>query len=474
MEEQRYERTFLPEPEDDDEPKKSTIKSQLMIVFSLFAFEALLVTILWAANLFDENTSIWLYVSMPPMSGFVGYLTNVVALFMTFEPLEFTGIPFLMVKDQPFGLFGWQGIIPAKCGKMASIAVDLMLEKLIDIREVFDRLDPDRVVEILEPGLLTIMKTMVNKLGKEQADKIWETTPEYIKEELYREALSQTPVMIHGLLQDMKDNLEEVLDLKKMVVRKFLLEKNLLNELFKTCGADEFIFIERSGFYFGFIFGIVQMVVFIFYDADWVLPVFGFIVGWLTNFLALKMIFEPVEPIYLCGGKIKLHGLFLQRQQEVSKIFAKMTAEKTMTSKLIWDEVLYGPNVEYFEQIVRKHTEKTVDRLLGPGKPILGAYLSAKRTGMDYDYDAVKDRICDQVVAELPHQVGLLHEYTDEALEVEREIREVRGVCLHHYLFTSLASNLHISPFSRLFSPCPLENERPPLGGVRSRAASSL
>jgi len=92
-------------------------------------------------------------VLLPIISGFVGYVTNVIALKMTFYPIEFVGIPLLRFEDQPFGLFGWQGIIPAKAAKMAAKSVDLMTEKLIDVQEVFSRLDPARFTEEIEPGM---------------------------------------------------------------------------------------------------------------------------------------------------------------------------------------------------------------------------------------------------------------------------------------------------------------------------------
>jgi len=50
-----------------------------------------------------------------------------------------------------------------------------------------------------------------------------------------------------------------------------------------------------------------------YYRAMWVLPVTGFLVGYLTNWIALKMIFQPVEPVSLLGC-YTCHGLFLKRQ----------------------------------------------------------------------------------------------------------------------------------------------------------------
>jgi hypothetical protein len=51
----------------------------------------------------------------PPYSaGLIGYITNVLALEMTFKPIEYVGLNIFRIKNQPWGLFGWQGIIPTK------------------------------------------------------------------------------------------------------------------------------------------------------------------------------------------------------------------------------------------------------------------------------------------------------------------------------------------------------------------------
>src|SRR3546814_6565851 len=39
------------------------------------------------------------------------------------------------------------------------------------------------------------------------------------------------------------------------------------------------------------------------YKAWWLLPLCGFVVGYATNAIALKVIFEPVEPVNICGFK---------------------------------------------------------------------------------------------------------------------------------------------------------------------------
>ena len=61
---------------------------------------------------------LWVYAIQPIVSGVVGFGTNVLALEMTFRPLEFLGLELCRLKGQPWGLFGWQGIIPTKAEKV--------------------------------------------------------------------------------------------------------------------------------------------------------------------------------------------------------------------------------------------------------------------------------------------------------------------------------------------------------------------
>ena len=70
---------------------------------------------------------------------------------------------------------------------------------------------------------------------------------------------------------------------------------------------------------------VLQTLVYYFYDAAWVLPVAGFAVGYFTNWVALKLIFEPAAPVNL--GFYTLQGLFLKRQQEAAKVIAAFSLE---------------------------------------------------------------------------------------------------------------------------------------------------
>ncbi len=91
-------------------------------------------------------------------------------------------------------------------------------------------------------------------------------------------------------------------------------------------GYKELQFLVESGTYFGFALGLLQMVQWMLYPKNWTLPVGGAFVGYVTNWIALKLIFEPLNPTKF--GPFTIQGMFLQRQKEVSNEFSTFIASK--------------------------------------------------------------------------------------------------------------------------------------------------
>merc|ERR1719230_2045841 len=58
------------------------------------------------------------FLSLPVVSVLFTYSHIWLALWMTFYPTEWFGIPGAQLSESPFGL-GWQGIVPSKVRKMS-------------------------------------------------------------------------------------------------------------------------------------------------------------------------------------------------------------------------------------------------------------------------------------------------------------------------------------------------------------------
>lgn len=357
--------------------------------------------------MWDWISENWALLSIPIVSSIVGWGTNVIALKMTFYPLEFIGIkPFL----------GWQGIIPSKAAKMASISVDLWTTKLIDVRDMFSKINPEKVAEEMRPEFDRIAKEMMDEVMEDQIPQIWSKVPNSAKKMVYARMSKDLPKIIADIMQDVKDNIEEVFDLKTMIVKRLTRDKALMNEIFLKCGEEEFKFIERSGLYFGFLFGLIQMAVFWIFNAWWLLPLFGLIVGYATNWLALKLIFEPIMPKKILG--MTFQGLFIKRQVEVSDEYAKILAHDILTFDRIFAAIINGPTKDRFVELITEHTDKAIDDALGLGKPMI------KLIGGEKNYDRIKDIASEKVIRELPKSVKPAFSYAEEAMDLENVLRD--------------------------------------------------
>lgn len=64
-----------------------------------------------------------------------------------------------------------------------------------------------------------------------------------------------------ALMADVKANIREVFDLKKMVVDALVADKALLNMIFMKCGEKELKYIKVLGGKIGLVFGLIQMAI---------------------------------------------------------------------------------------------------------------------------------------------------------------------------------------------------------------------
>jgi len=356
----------------------------------------------------DPYQPILEYGSIPVLAALVGWGTNVLALKMTFYPLEFVGV-------RPW--FGWQGIIPAKARKMASTTVDLMTTHLVQVREVVGRLEADRVYEALGPDVDAMIRQTIDEVLSETQPELWRSLPEAIKEEIYRRAQAETPRVIEESLRDIQEEIEQLLDLKATSIDALVKDKDLLNQIFLQCGEKEFRFIERSGVFFGLLFGLVQMGIWFFYKGDWMMPVMGFVVGWITNWLALQMIFAPREPVRL--GPLVWQGLFFIRQKEVAAAFASMISAHIVNTRNLMQVVFQGPAADRILEIIHRHIQRAAKDYGGFMNPVI------KLTVGSQQYASIKANIGERIVKSLPDgPIQNLHGYAEEAMDIERTLRE--------------------------------------------------
>lgn len=354
---------------------------------------------------------------IPLTSAVIGWGTNVLALKMTFYPIEFLGFEVKGLKGIGFTIppIGWQGIVPSKARKMASMSTDMITSKLIDIEEQFGRINPKIVAKELEPSMLRLARQVTDEVMTKHVPA-WKIVPLKTKENVYEKAAKEIPLVIEQIMEEVKVNITEVFDLKKMVIDFLLANKELMNRIFLEVGDKEFTFIERSGLGFGFLFGLIQALICINYpeQAWWQLPLGGLVVGYLTNVLALRMIFSPVNPVHLLGFKIQ--GLFITRQKEVSRGYAQLISDNIMTMDNVFTEMFNGAGADQLIEIITRHSQEGIDKTAGFNSTLI------KFTSGTDTYDEIKTTVISKFVEAAPKQINLVFGYAKQALDVEETL----------------------------------------------------
>ncbi len=367
----------------------------------------------WSQIVVDVQQHWFLYLSMPVVAAIIGYVTKLVAIHMMFQPLEFVGFNFRIFGYRPFG---WQGIVPRKAKDMAEIACDTMTRRLLSPRDVFEKLDPARIAREIEKPLLETVDEITREVAAQVAPGLWEASPEFMRKMLIKRVKADAPDYVQQIMVDMKANIDNIFDLKEMVVSNLLRDKKLLNRIFREIGDKEFQFIARSGIPFGFAIGCVQAVTWAFTHNPWVMPLFGGFTGWFTDWLALRMIFRPKQPSrYL--GIFEWQGLFFKRRREVAAEYGALIASEIVTPQNVLEAVLKGPLSDRLYSMVLKNMQRMVDDQAGVAKPLVVYAVGSTK------FVEMKKMIAEKLMTRLPETMRHVEKYAADAMDLENTLR---------------------------------------------------
>ncbi|RZQ61669.1 DUF445 domain-containing protein [Amycolatopsis suaedae] len=349
-----------------------------------------------------------LYAAIPFVAALIGYVTKRVAIEMMFKPLEFVGIP-------PF--LGWQGVVPKHGGRMAAVATDLLTANLLDLKEIFARIDPDRITREIEQPLLRAVDDIAREVLAEHHPRMWEALPTMAQELVIKQMQAQSPRIVRELMTELRENLDEVLDVKYMTVQNLTRDRRLLVRLIRETSRPEMAFIARTGIYFGFILGIAQAVVWALTKEPWVLPIAGGCIGLFTDWLAIKLIFVPREPIRLFH-RYTLQGKFQRRRAEVARQYGELIAHEVLTVPNLLDAILRGPRSDRLLGLVQRMVTKAVDEQASRARPVLAVTVGPRRL------TEMKQAAAEKALKRLPATVRSAEGYLTRAMDVANMVEE--------------------------------------------------
>ncbi|MDC0661835.1 hypothetical protein [Marinobacter sp. SS21] len=268
---------------------------------------------------------------------------------MSFYPVQFIGV----------GVIGWQGVIPRKAEKMAHICIDRTLQQFGNLNAVYSKLEPQRIVEQIVSQVNPRLDEYIDEVMYEIQPVLWDNLPLFLRNRIYEWAREQLPSRIESLVEDFGDDLNDLVDLKALLSRELTRHPDLMNRIFKQAGSVELNSVINKGAIIGGLLGAILAPLWLRYPEPWLLPLGGLVVGFVTNWLAINLIFSPLKPRRLLFWRVQ--GLFLRRQPEISDIWSRLVAEELFTVERVADAMLHGDHGDRTRAIIQKHLRPLLD-----------------------------------------------------------------------------------------------------------------
>ena len=340
-------------------------------------------------------------VAVPLVTAFIGYITNWAAVRMIFQPEEFVG----------FWKIGWQGVLPSKADTFAA-DVAANVGAVLSPAELAERLDPAEMEALFADRLDDELPVIVRDVAEMLAPGTWDQMAPEAQQMVITQIKTEGRQVAQEIFDDLQGISHELLDLEQLVF-DLLSGPNVkrLVRLFQEIGGKELKAIVRFGGYFGFVIGCFQALSFSVFDQWWLMPLVGGIVGLGTNWLALQMIFRPIEPKRY-AGLVTYQGMFPSRQEEIAQDYGRITAREILTPANLLRLVTEGEAGTRIAQVVLTKVSERVDA----ARPMVEMLTQTEVT--DAQLASVKMMVVGRVTESVPEIQPEIEAYLEKQLQV--------------------------------------------------------
>lgn len=187
-------------------------------------------------------------ITIPIISGLIGWFTNYIAIKSLFRPLNTTNI--LGLK--------FQGLIPKRQKVISSRISKIIVDYLISNNDIILKFDDQNQIEKIKSKMIPILSSkiidnipmMFKSMAEPLIDKVLE---------------KESTNIIKELGNELNNHLFENINIKDIITKR-LEEYNTKNleKIMTKIAREEFRHIEFLGFLIGFILGVLQVILFIY------------------------------------------------------------------------------------------------------------------------------------------------------------------------------------------------------------------
>jgi uncharacterized membrane protein YheB (UPF0754 family) len=105
-------------------------------------------------------------------------------------------------------------------------------------------------------------------------------------------------------------------------------------------------------------------------------PLISAFTGWVTTWIAIKMLFHPRKPIKIFG--ITIQGIFPKNQQEIAIKLGQVVSRELLSFEEIEEKITSAENLEKLKPEIEKHIDDFLRNKLKEVFPMLSMFIGEK------------------------------------------------------------------------------------------------
>jgi uncharacterized membrane protein YheB (UPF0754 family) len=107
-----------------------------------------------------------------------------------------------------------------------------------------------------------------------------------------------------------------------------------------------------------------------------IIPVISAFIGWVTNWVAIKMLFHPRQPRKILG--ITFHGIFPKRQRQFAEKLGRLVSEEFLSFEDIETKISDPSNLKKIMPMIENHVDDFLKNKLKEQMPFISMFIGSK------------------------------------------------------------------------------------------------
>lgn len=146
------------------------------------------------------------------------------------------------------------------------------------------------------------------------------------------------------------------------------------------------------------------------------LPIIAALTGWITNYIAVKMLFHPRKKVKILFFQVQ--GIFPKRQKSLAEKLGKIVADELFSVDEVRKALKNPEGYQEVEQVIDEKIEDFLENKLVEAMPMLYVFMN------DELKVTIKTTLKEEVQAMLPEMIDRFANKIEREVDVEKTVYE--------------------------------------------------